>query len=108
MLDEELEFYGWLEEQPEFAGADDSVVDAQCTRSQRSAAALAYGATRRRSRAGGTGPTWIFSNISALGRGGRRVARDRMSGRRTTLAAPPRSGIQGSERRERMRTMKAK
>jgi hypothetical protein len=24
MLDEELEFYGWLEEQPEFAG-DDSV-----------------------------------------------------------------------------------
>ena len=25
MLDEELEFYGWLEEQPEFAGADDSV-----------------------------------------------------------------------------------
>jgi hypothetical protein len=25
MLDEELDFYGWLEEQPEFAGADDSV-----------------------------------------------------------------------------------
>ena len=25
MLDEELEFYGWLEEQPEFANADDSV-----------------------------------------------------------------------------------
>ena len=25
MLDEEIEFYGWLEEQPEFAGADDSV-----------------------------------------------------------------------------------
>ena len=25
MLDEELEFYGWLEEQPEFAGALDSV-----------------------------------------------------------------------------------
>ena len=25
MLDEELEFYGWLEEQPEFADADDSV-----------------------------------------------------------------------------------
>jgi hypothetical protein len=25
MLDEELEFYGWLEEQPEFAGAGDSV-----------------------------------------------------------------------------------
>jgi hypothetical protein len=25
MLDEELEFYGWLEEQPEFAAADDSV-----------------------------------------------------------------------------------
>jgi hypothetical protein len=25
MLDEELEFYGWLEEQPEFAGANDSV-----------------------------------------------------------------------------------
>jgi hypothetical protein len=25
MLDEELEFYGWLEEQPEFEGADDSV-----------------------------------------------------------------------------------
>lgn len=25
MLDEELEFYGWLEDQPEFAGADDSV-----------------------------------------------------------------------------------
>lgn len=25
MLDEELEFYGWLEEQPEFAGAADSV-----------------------------------------------------------------------------------
>jgi hypothetical protein len=25
MLDEELEFYGWLEEQPEFAGSDDSV-----------------------------------------------------------------------------------
>ena len=25
MLDEELEFYGWLEEQPEFAGVDDSV-----------------------------------------------------------------------------------
>jgi hypothetical protein len=25
MLDEELEFYGWLEEQPEFANAGDSV-----------------------------------------------------------------------------------
>lgn len=25
MLDEELDFYGWLEEQPEFASADDSV-----------------------------------------------------------------------------------
>ena len=25
MLDEELEFYGWLEEQPEFEGAGDSV-----------------------------------------------------------------------------------
>jgi hypothetical protein len=25
MLDEELDFYGWLEEQPEFADADDSV-----------------------------------------------------------------------------------
>jgi hypothetical protein len=25
MLDEELEFYGWLEDQPEFAGTDDSV-----------------------------------------------------------------------------------
>ncbi len=25
MLDEELEFYGWLEEQPEFAAAEDSV-----------------------------------------------------------------------------------
>jgi hypothetical protein len=25
MLDEELEFYGWLEEQPEFADADDNV-----------------------------------------------------------------------------------
>jgi len=25
MLDEELEFYGWLEEQPEFADANDSV-----------------------------------------------------------------------------------
>jgi hypothetical protein len=25
MLDEEIEFYGWLEDQPEFAGADDSV-----------------------------------------------------------------------------------
>lgn len=25
MLDEDLEFYGWLEEQPEFAGVDDSV-----------------------------------------------------------------------------------
>jgi len=25
MLDEELEFYGWLEEQPEFVDADDSV-----------------------------------------------------------------------------------
>jgi hypothetical protein len=25
MLDEELEFYGWLEEQPELAAADDSV-----------------------------------------------------------------------------------
>ena len=25
MLDEDLEFYGWLEEQPEFAGADNSV-----------------------------------------------------------------------------------
>jgi hypothetical protein len=25
MLDEELEFYGWLEEQPEFVGAGDSV-----------------------------------------------------------------------------------
>lgn len=25
MLGEELDFYGWLEEQPEFAGADDSV-----------------------------------------------------------------------------------
>jgi hypothetical protein len=25
MLDEELEFYGWLEQQPEFADADDSV-----------------------------------------------------------------------------------
>jgi hypothetical protein len=25
MLDEELEFYGWLEEQPEFAAVDDSV-----------------------------------------------------------------------------------
>jgi hypothetical protein len=25
MLGEELEFYGWLEEQPEFANADDSV-----------------------------------------------------------------------------------
>lgn len=25
MLDEELEFYGWLEEQPEFADASDSV-----------------------------------------------------------------------------------
>lgn len=25
MLDEELEFYGWLEEQPEFADTDDSV-----------------------------------------------------------------------------------
>lgn len=25
MLDEELEFYGWLEEQPEFAGANDTV-----------------------------------------------------------------------------------
>jgi hypothetical protein len=25
MLDEELEFYGWLEEQPEFAAAGDSV-----------------------------------------------------------------------------------
>ncbi len=25
MLDEELEFYGWLEEQPEFASVDDSV-----------------------------------------------------------------------------------
>jgi hypothetical protein len=25
MLDEELEFYGWLEEQPEFADADDGV-----------------------------------------------------------------------------------
>jgi hypothetical protein len=25
MLDEELEFYGWLEEQPEFVGGDDSV-----------------------------------------------------------------------------------
>jgi len=25
MLDEEIDFYGWLEEQPEFAGANDSV-----------------------------------------------------------------------------------
>jgi len=25
MLDEDLEFYGWLEEQPEFANADDGV-----------------------------------------------------------------------------------
>jgi hypothetical protein len=25
MLDEELEFYGWLEDQPEFAGANDNV-----------------------------------------------------------------------------------
>jgi hypothetical protein len=25
MLDEELDFYGWLEEQPEFVSADDSV-----------------------------------------------------------------------------------
>jgi hypothetical protein len=25
MLDEELDFYGWLEEQPEFASADDGV-----------------------------------------------------------------------------------
>ncbi|HUQ50819.1 MAG TPA: hypothetical protein VM692_01275 [Gammaproteobacteria bacterium] len=25
MLDEEIEFYGWLEEQPEFVGAGDSV-----------------------------------------------------------------------------------
>jgi hypothetical protein len=25
MLDEEIEFYGWLEEQPEFANADDTV-----------------------------------------------------------------------------------
>lgn len=25
MLDEELEFYGWLEDQPEFAGATDNV-----------------------------------------------------------------------------------
>jgi len=25
MLDEEIEFYGWLEEQPEFASADDNV-----------------------------------------------------------------------------------
>ena len=110
MLDEELEFYGWLEEQPEFAGCGRQrrLMRRIVPRCSRSPAAWLAGIRRAGSRAGRRSRSGLgFSRVSRrLGRRGRRVARDRGVAEGQRCRA--RRGSPKSPRDVRMRTtMKA-
>ena len=89
MLDEEIEFYGWLEEQPEFANGRQRRLmrSASVPRCWRSAAAGSRARTRAGSRAGAPEPRArisTFSSTSALGPKRTTSGSRSRNGRRTT------------------------
>ena len=87
MLDEELEFYGWLEEQPEFAMRATVSVDAQA--SGAALLALAVGWLRAQRVAAQPEPAQDGSRGSGLGLS--RVSRQ-LGPKRTTSGSRSRSG----------------
>ena len=86
MLDEELDFYAWLEEQPEFANATMASADAQRSRARAGCSAACLAGARAQAAAGAAGldRSSTSSSISAAGRGKRTSGSRSRNGKRTT------------------------